>query len=650
MAFRFIVVSMLCFLLLGPMLRTIMRTVEKPVIILALDNSQSIIASKDSLERKKAIALMISKLQEPLAAKYELRTVTFGDDAKEGSNLNFSEKLTDFSSLYDELNVQYLNRNVGAVIIASDGIYNSGSNPVNGPARIKAPLFTIALGDTNEFRDLVLSGVDHNKTAYLGNSFPLQVRIDARQASGAQSELVVMEDSNVVARRPVSISGNRYHAVIPVFMDAKSKGLKHYRLSLKTINGESSVTNNERDIYIEVVESKQKILIVAQAPHPDIAALKSAIESSPNYEVTLKYANDFNGNVTGNNLIILHGLPAANQQYSEWINKWQQDNQSLWFILSSSTNINAFNNLNTGINVSNTNGRLNESQAVMQADFSLFSMSEELRNTVATWPPLKTPFGIFKMQSNGYSLLTQRIGNVITGQPLFSFMQSNTGKTAVLSGEGIWRWRLTEFEKNGNNILFRELLGRTVQYLAATGNRSPFRLQFKNSYAENEQIVFDAELYDASGQLVNTPEVKMTIFSSAGKQFGYTFTRTDKAYNLNAGLLPPGRYRFKAESKLGDKLFAESGEFSVSALQMETINTIADHQLLYSMASRNGGLMIYPGQEQILLDTLNKRHDITSVSYQQKKLIDLVEQPWFFILLIIFLATEWFLRKRSGTY
>jgi hypothetical protein len=627
-----------------------MRTVEKPVIILALDNSQSIIASKDSLERKKAIALMISKLQEPLAAKYELRTVTFGDDAKEGSNLNFSEKLTDFSSLYDELNVQYLNRNVGAVIIASDGIYNSGSNPVNGPARIKAPLFTIALGDTNEFRDLVLSGVDHNKTAYLGNSFPLQVRIDARQASGAQSELVVMEDSNVVARRPVSISGNRYHAVIPVFMDAKSKGLKHYRLSLKTINGESSVTNNERDIYIEVVESKQKILIVAQAPHPDIAALKSAIESSPNYEVTLKYANDFNGNVTGNNLIILHGLPAANQQYSEWINKWQQDNQSLWFILSSSTNINAFNNLNTGINVSNTNGRLNESQAVMQADFSLFSMSEELRNTVATWPPLKTPFGIFKMQSNGYSLLTQRIGNVITGQPLFSFMQSNTGKTAVLSGEGIWRWRLTEFEKNGNNILFRELLGRTVQYLAATGNRSPFRLQFKNSYAENEQIVFDAELYDASGQLVNTPEVKMTIFSSAGKQFGYTFTRTDKAYNLNAGLLPPGRYRFKAESKLGDKLFAESGEFSVSALQMETINTIADHQLLYSMASRNGGLMIYPGQEQILLDTLNKRHDITSVSYQQKKLIDLVEQPWFFILLIIFLATEWFLRKRSGTY
>lgn len=632
------------------MLRTIMRTVEKPIVILAVDNSQSVIASKDSAERKKAVAGMIEKLSGPLQSEYDFRMVTFGDEVKESRTPDYSAKITDFSKLYDELDVEYLNRNVGAVIIASDGIYNSGNSPVKGPARIKAPVFTIALGDTNEFRDLILSGVEHNKTAFLGNSFPLQVRVDARQAAGAQSELVVEEEGVIVARRPVTVSGNRYHTMIPVFMDAKSKGLKHYRLSLTTINGEASLTNNVKDIYVEVVESKQKVLIIAQAPHPDISALRSAIESSANYEVTLKYAADFNGNATGNNLIILHGLPAANAEFMKYITKWQQENQSLWYILSSSTSINTFNESHPGINVSSNNGSLNETQAVAAPDFSLFTISDDLRNAVATWPPLSTPFGIYKMESNGYSLLTQRIGTVLTGQPLFSFMQSNSGKSAVLCGEGVWKWRLAEYEKNGNDNLFRELISRTVQYLAASGNKSPFRIQYKNSYLENEQVTFDAELYDASGQLVNTPEVKITITSSEGKQFGYTFSRTDKAYTLNAGLLPSGRYRFKAEAKLGDKLYNESGEFSVAALQLETTNTIADHQLLYAMASRNGGIMVYPGQEQNLLDGLRKRGDITAVSYSQKKLIDLVEQPWVFILLMLFISVEWFLRKRSGSY
>lgn len=627
-----------------------MRTVEKPVIIVAVDNSQSIVASKDSALRKKSIQDMMQQLNGPLQSGYELHTFTFGDKVKEGEP-DFSDRVTDFSELYNELNVQFLNRNVGAIIIASDGIYNQGNSPVEGPVRIKAPLYTIALGDTTVYRDLVLSGVDHNKTAFLGNSFPLEIRIDARQSSGSSSELTIEEEGVVITKRTVSISGNRYHTTIPVFIDAKTKGLKHYRVSLSAINGEATVSNNSRDIYIDVVESKQKVLIVAAAPHPDLAAFKSAIESSQNYEVTLKYAYDFNGNATGMNMILLHGLPNTSLgPFNNWLKKWQQDNMSLWYVVTASTDINAFNASNTGIRIQSANGSLNETQAVMSDVFSLFSVSGELQQEFNAWPPLSVPFGEYRLESNGYNFLTQRIGTVITTQPLFSFIATNSNKTAVLCGEGIWKWRLAEYEQKGSSNLFREWITRTVQYMAASGNRSPFRLQYKNSYAENEPISFNAELYDASGQLINTPEVKMTITSSEGKQFGFAFSRTDKAYTLNAGLLPSGRYRFKAETKLGDKIYSEGGEFSINRLQLETVNTIADHQLLYAMSSRNGGAMFYPGQEKQLLDAISKREDIASVSYQQKKLSDLVEKPWVFILIILLLSAEWFLRKRNGVY
>ena len=239
---------------------------------------------------------------------------------------------------------------------------------------------------------------------------------------------------------------------------------------------------------------------------------------------------------------------------------------------------------------------------------------------------------------------------MITGQPLFFFRQESNQKTAMLCGEGLWKWKLSEFEHNGNSNIYNEFVVKTVQYLSAEQDHSPFQVRTKSAFMENEMVLFDAELRNESGALVTTPEVKMVISTSGNKQYTFTFSRTDNSYILNAGLLPVGNYRYKADVKLGDKIYSKAGEFSVNELHLETINTIADHQLLYATASRNGGVMIYPGQEQVLIDALSKREDITSVAYQHKKLQELIDTPRVFILIMFFLALEWFLRKRSGAY
>ena len=632
------------------MVRRITRDIEKPIILLAVDNSQSIIASRDSVQRKTAINTSLDKLRNGLETKFDFRVMTFGDKVKDGMNLDFTDKQTDFSALYDELNIQYMNRNVGAIIIASDGLYNAGNSPLNGPSRIKAPIYTIALGDTTEYKDVILTRVNHNKVAFLGNAFPLEVIVDAKQASGATVNLTIKEDSTLIFNRMLSISGNRFHTSIPVYIDAKSRGIKHYHIMLSPVNGEVSVKNNEQDVFIEVVESKQKILILANAPHPDLSAIKYAIENNPNYEVVVQYAKDFNGNSAGYNLIILHQLPSNQPGFQEWAKKWQNDGQSLWYIIGSASNINALNLADAGLLISDNNGSLNESQPSLTADFSLFTIPEEWKSTFSTWPPLSMPFGIYKLKSNAYVLLNQRLGNVITGQPLFYFRQEGNQKTAVLCGEGSWKWRLSEFEHSGNSNIYNEFVTKTVQYLAAEQDRSPFQVRTKSAFMENEMVLFDADLRNESGALVNTPEIKMLITTTGNKQYTFTFSRTDNAYTLNAGLLPVGNYRYKADVKLGDKIYSKTGEFSVNAMQLETVNTIADHQLLYATASRNGGAMIYPGQEQLLLDALAKREDITSVSYQHKKLQELIDTPWVFILIMLFLGLEWFLRKRSGAY
>ena len=43
------------------------------------------------------------------------------------------------------------------------------------------------------------------------------------------------------------------------------------------MQGEVTYSNNVQDIFIEVMDGREKILILAAAPHPDIAAIKQLI-------------------------------------------------------------------------------------------------------------------------------------------------------------------------------------------------------------------------------------------------------------------------------------------------------------------------------------------------------------------------------------
>ena len=170
---RFVVVTILSFLLLSPLIKTIFRTVEKPVIVIAQDNSSSIGAQADTAFLKKEYNDKIKDLVAKLSDKFEVKQYLFGDKINEAANPDFKDKSTNIDQLFEELQNRYVNRNLGAVIISSDGLYNEGENPLYESSALKCPVYTIALGDTTVRKDLILTKVNHNKTVYAGNTFPL---------------------------------------------------------------------------------------------------------------------------------------------------------------------------------------------------------------------------------------------------------------------------------------------------------------------------------------------------------------------------------------------------------------------------------------------------------------------------------------------
>ena len=47
---------------------------------------------------------------------------------------------------------------------------------------------------------------------------------------------------------------------------------------------------------------------------------------------------------------------------------------------------------------------------------------------------------------------------------------------------------------------------------------------------------------------------------------------------------------------------------------------------------------------------LDKRDDVTSVSYRNEEVKDIINLKWLFFVILALLSIEWFIRKRGGAY
>lgn len=646
-AFRFFAVTILSFLLLSPLLKTLIRSVEKPVIIIAQDNSESLIVTKDSAFYKKEYKQNLQKLIDALNDKYEVRTYSFADKIKELDHLDslkFNEKQTDISLLFNEIETRYSNRNVGAIILATDGLFNKGSNPVFTSDKIKSPVYAIALGDTAIKKDVILVKVEHNRLAYLGNEFPMEIIVKAKQLKGKTSTLTITKGEVTLFSQTINFNSDAFTSTIPVLLQAKEVGLQHYKVRLSSLSEEMSTVNNFKDVFIDVLDARQKIVILSDAPHPDIAAIKQSIGSNQNYEIESYVLDDFDKPLKKYNLVILHSLPGTRNVASKILTELNASDIPVW----------SFSGANvmqrTDLSIASKGAKTNEVEPLLEENFPLFTISDELRSGIKNFPAVSSPFGTYQTENSSNVLLYQRIGIVDTKTPLMLFNTVGENKVAVFTGEGIWRWRLQDFATNGNHNLFDEFISKTVQYLSVKVDKSFFKILGKNNFFENEPIELEAEVYNESYELINEPEVNIVFTNSDNKKFNYSFSKTANAYRLNAGMMPVGEYKYDAKVKVGDKIYTQRGEYSVTALQVELTNTVADHQMLYSLAKKHDGELVYPKDLQQLSEKLNKREDIKAISYSEKKLRDVINLKWIFFLILILLSAEWFMRKRSGAY
>lgn len=640
---RFLSLFLIFLFLLSPLTERNKKIKQLPVLAIAVDNSQSVKDFNQSFKQ------FTETVKSRFSSDYQLEFWSFGEKFENNEKYSGNERRSDYGVMLNSLKNNYINKNIGAVVVLGDGIYNQGQNPANLASGLKFPVYTLGVGDTTRRTDALIRSVRTNKVAFLKNKFPVEIELKFAKLKGKIAYLEIENDQKTVYNTTFPVVSDDDFKLEFVNIEAEKPGLQHYKVRIKSFEGETNLKNNEYEFVIRILENKQKILVLSDGVHPDIGALRNSVSELQNYEIKMVTGNEVPDSLSSYSLIVLNQLPSVKNPISNLLVQIKSTRIPVLFLVGPSTLLEQINSLDFGLKISVSNNT-EEIQASFDNTFSLFTLSDGTKEILSGSPPLIAPFGNTELMASMQNLALQNIRNVPTNKTLMAFGSVAGRKTGFIVGEGIWRWRLYSYQVSGNHETFNELIQKIIQYLALRENEDNFNVYYPALYQETDNIELTAELYNDSYELINTPEVSIRMVNDSLKEFNYQFDRSNDFYRLNAGAMRPGDYTFEAKTQLGNQLFTEKGSFSILKNDIETQNTRADFSVLYQVAEQSGG-KFYPFENYgTLLDEISRNKQISVKYYRQSIQTEWINLKMLFILLVVLLGAEWFLRKYWGIY
>lgn len=647
---RAVLAFLLAFLLLGPIIRQITNFTEKPLFVILRDNSGSVIEATDSVTRV-AVADELRVLSESLEDKgYE---VAFTDlDGRETAEPEFNARVTDLHGALEHVTNRYEGKKFGGVLLVSDGIYNKGISPLF--ANYKFPVHTLGIGDTTQRTDVAIRNVAFNKLTYQGNKFPIRVEVILKGLDNQRLTVTLQHKGRTIDQQTKD-TGDDTFITYDFQVQADEQGIQKYDLAVDVVTGETNVRNNRATIFVEVVEGKKKIVIVAPSPHPDIKALRTVVEQNANYELILEIpgvVKESQETVAAEDvdLVIFHQSPDRQGRTRARYNEFMKNRKAAFFILGVQSDLALLAREDVPLEMESLPRDYDEVTPVVNTSFSNFSVSAEANSVVTAYPPVSVPFGKFNFPLSARPLLYQQIGTVATDRPLLAVEERNGRKIAIMLGEGLWRWRLDEFEQTGRAEGFDELFGKLIQYLSTSDERRRFRsYPIKQEFSDVEPVVFESQVYDDIFEPVYGNAIDIEVTNEEGKVNRYSYVTSPGNTRYQIGGLGEGVYRYRSQTEINGRKEEVHGQFAVVTQLAELQNLTADFDLLRNLASNTGGKFFTTSSLEGLQADLSQK-EATGIIRSEETYNALINLRLLFFLLLTLAAVEWFFRKFYGGY
>ena len=632
---RFLSIFGILLLFINPIIsRKTIEVIKTPLPIF-LDNSASV---KDLKADKQALEVFKNLSQnKALQDKFEVQTYQFDTDVLPADSITFTGKQTRLDLVAKNLKSVYKSQQFPTVLI-TDGNQTSGEDYVFSFDSDKK-VYPITVGDTTTFMDLKVTQLNVNKYAFHKNKFPVEVFLNYNGTKSVNATFKIAQGNTVLNEQTVVFSPSKKSASFSVLLPADKVGVQVFKATISSKEQEKNTYNNSKNFAVEIIDQRTEVALISAIQHPDLGAIKRSIESNSQRKVTILKPTEVKSLIDYNVLILYQPTAAFKTIFDQ--NKNSKINT--WIITGNNTDFNFLNQnqLDYSFKMS---GQSENYLSTFEKQFNLFAIDDF---GFEQFPPLENSFGNITPKSNQNILLSSRIRNINTNQPLLSFSDNQGSRSAYLFGENIWRWRAEVFVNNKSFEKFDIFTDKIIQFLASNNSKKSLVVTHERFYNSGDAIEINAQFFNKNYELDEKARLTITVVNSATKQQKkYDLVRFSNSFKVNLDGLAAGKYSFNVNELNSNSSY--NGNFEVLDFDIEKQFVNPDWNKLNQLAVQTNGKAYLANEYEALVKQLLADESYKAIQKTIVKKSPLIDWIWLLVLIAITLSAEWFIRKYNG--
>ncbi|HDZ05910.1 hypothetical protein LCGC14_0122470 [marine sediment metagenome] len=632
---RFIGIFGLLLLLINPQFAQKTYTLEKPNLVILADNSTSV------AENGKELNNIISKIKatKELSNRFKITDYKFGSDLNILDSLTFKGKNTNIHNSLSALKDVYAREQM-VTLILSDGNQTIGEDYSYFKAERNNTIYSMVLGDTTKYKDISVGPIQTNKYAFLKNKFPLETYVSYQGNTPVSVFVSVKMNGKIVHRENLKLNSDVNFKAISIQVDANSVGIKNLEVKVSPLAEERNIKNNRRSTSIEVIDEKTKIALVSDILHPDLGALKKAIESNEQREVSI-FKSSASKNVLEDVDLFIFYQPTA--KFKQSFDFAKSKNANTFIITGSQTDYTFINNSNIGIEIENGYPQ----QEIFGLLNNAFTKYDTASFDLTDFPPLISDAGPILITSPFETLLGTQIKGLNVQQPLLSVIDENSSKRALLLGENLWKWRVQTYRNTNEFINFDEFIGNLIRYLTSSKNKSRLNVDYEKVYQGSSNAVITATYFDEAFLFDQNAKIRIQVTNKeAQKSQTSPMVLKNGYFEADLTNLVAGEYEFIVSVEKESK--TAKGTFVISEFDMENQFVSSDNLKMEKLAVNSGGKVFYPSQIEDLINDLSTNKAYVPTEKGTENIVSLIDFKKLLAIIIIAFTAEWFIRKYNG--
>lgn len=638
-------------------------------------------------------------LREALEDRFRLRMYGFDSDADRidgADELAFAGPRTNLAAGLARVQQEMAGLPLSGIVVVSDGADNDDdATPPLSEALLSAraagtPVYTIGMGSERIAPDVEVRRVEVPRAALEGTTVVADVIVSHAGLAGRTVRLDVEDEGRIAGTRNLTLGPDGEEAVQLQFT-LEEPGPRAIRFFVDPQEGEALTGNNERQVLVEVGDTRRRILYFEGSPRPENKFVRRAVADDENLHVVtllrtadekyLRLDVEGPGELAG-------GFPDTREELYEYDGLILGSVEASFFTHDQLQMMADFvGQRGGGLLVLGGRRSLGEGgytgtpladalpvvlggagePDVLEVSAELtpagrrhaaMRIAEAAESSAERWtelPPLTSVNRVFDLKPGAVPLLR---GVPAEGEPrvLLAHQRYGRGTSIVFAAQDSWLWQMhadIPLEDETHETLWRQLLRWLV-------HETPGRVRLdagEDVVPMGEPLRIRAEVEDERYLRVNGADVVATVTGPGGVASEVRLDWTVERDGEYEGRFVPeeaGLYRVRvraegarvggpgAGAETSRDIAEEAGFFRAGTPRLEEFGAGRRTELLRRIADETGGRFYTADEARVMADEIRYTESGDTV-YEERSLWDM---PIFFLLLAGLLGGEWAYRRR----